>query len=300
MNSIIFSFPENEKMAQQLAIQINAESGELSLRKFPDGESYVRVMSDVKNKIVIIYCPLNNIDPKFLTMFFLCQTLRSLGAKKIILVSPYLSYMRQDKVFHVGEGITSSYFATLISKMVDTLVTIDPHLHRIGNLNEIYTIPTYVLNSAELISDWIKQNVDHPLIIGPDAESEQWVSKVASDSNSPYVILSKTRLGDNEVQISLPDIEKFKQHKPVLIDDIISSGGTVIKTSQELKKLGMAKPICICVHALFTPESYEKLKSSEIERIVTCNTIEHPSNEIDILELISSVILNELIKGIKN
>jgi len=296
MKSIVFALPEHEKMAKRLAGEIQSEFGEISLRSFPDKESYIRIISEVKDKIVFLYSPLNNVDPIFLTLYFLSETIKSLGSKRIVLIAPYLSYMRQDKIFHPGEGITSGFFASLISNMVDELVTIDPHLHRIKDLNEIYSIPSHVLQSADLISEWIKKNIEQPIIIGPDEESEQWVSKVATNSNSPYVILSKIRLGDKKVQISIPNIEKFKGHVPILIDDIISTGGTMIETSVQLKKLGMKKPICICVHALFSDKAYSDLKLSEIERIVTCNTIEHPSNEIDVLTLISSWIRSEILK----
>lgn len=296
MDIIVFALPENEKMASRLAKEIQAEMGELSLRHFPDGESYVRVLSEVKNKTVFLYSPLNHIDPKFLTLYFLCGILKSLGSKRIILVAPYLSYMRQDKIFHPGEGITSVYFASLISEMADELITIDPHLHRIKDLGEIYTIPTHVLQTADLMSEWIKKKVDRPIIIGPDEESEQWVSKVADNSNSAYVILSKTRLGDNKVEISIPNIENYKGHTPVLLDDIISTGGTMIETSKQLKKLGMKKPICICVHPLFSEGAYENLEKNDIKRIVTCNTIEHPSNDIDVLLLISSSIKKRNLK----
>lgn len=104
-------------------------------------------------------------------LIFAAKTARELKAKKITLIAPYLAYMRQDKQFHQGQGITSKYFAALISHYFDNLITIDPHLHRWHSLNDIYSIPTHVLHANDAIASWIIQHVTNPVLIGPDIES---------------------------------------------------------------------------------------------------------------------------------
>ena len=111
--------------------------------------------------------------------------------------------MRQDRRFKPGEAITSRQTAELLSNAFDWLVTVDPHLHRYGSLSEIYRIPTHVVHATPLISKWIREHVANPLIIGPDSESEQWVSAVANDAGSPYSVLEKVRRGDRDVEISV-------------------------------------------------------------------------------------------------
>src|SRR6185437_7591903 len=223
-------------------------------------------------------------NPKILNLIFLSDSLRSNGAARIGLVAPYLAYMRQDKVFNKGEGITTAYFAKLISNYFDWMITVDPHLHRIHNLDEIYSIPTYIIHAAPFISDWISQHISRPLIIGPDSESKQWVKKVAKAIGAPYEVLEKIRLGDTKVKETLPHFSKYKQYSPVLVDDIISTGKTMIEAVKNLKDLKMKTAYCIGIHGIFAGKAFSELMDSGIKEIITCNTISHASNRIDVTQ----------------
>ncbi|MEO6305414.1 MAG: ribose-phosphate pyrophosphokinase [Bacteroidia bacterium] len=295
MKTIIFSFPGNELLSENIIAGIEGEKGNFTLRQFPDGESYVRVLSNVEGKDVCVVCTLSQPDSKILSLLFLCYELRDLKVKSICLIAPYLAYMRQDKRFNPGEALTSNYFAKLISSSVDSLITIDPHLHRRVSMKEIYSIPCEVLHATKLISAWIKKNIPNAIIIGPDSESEQWVSEVAKNANVPFTVLQKVRKGDRDVEVSVPHIEKYKNLTPVLVDDIISTARTMIETVQHLKKAGMKPPVCIGVHAVFSENAYEDLNKSDVSRIVTCNTIKHPSNGIDVGEMIVTLLKNKKI-----
>ena len=105
-------------------------------------------------------------------------------------------------------------------------------------------------------------------------------------SGAPYTILKKIRKGDREVEISIPQIEKCLDFQPVLVDDIISSGQTMIETIKQLAKLHMKPPICLCVHPVFAEKSFEDIQSAGAKAVFSCNTIEHPSNISDISQLI--------------
>lgn len=292
-NCILFSLPGNEKLATILSNKLGIKIGVLEIRNFPDGESYIRINSDLQNKNAILIDGLEHPDKKILPLMFIAKTAKELGAKKICLVSPYLPYMRQDKRFKPGEAVTSTLFANLLSACITHLITVDPHLHRIKNLSEIYSINSIsVLHSAKLIAEWILTNVDRPFIIGPDEESQQWVGEVANFISAPYVIIKKTRCGDKEVHISLPDINiSDKNRTPVLIDDIISTGTSMSVAIQQLLIRGFKNPICISVHALFDNDTYRNILSAGAQKIVTCNTIPHTSNQIDITNLITEEIL---------
>lgn len=286
MHTIVFALPGNEDLALKLVELLKAEKGELTIRLFPDGETYIRIHSEVKGKRVIMVCTLNNPDEKLLPLYFLSQTAKELGAACTCLVAPYLAYMRQDKQFKTGEGVTSTYFARFISNFADTLITIDPHLHRRQSMNEIYTIPCKVLHASELISTWIRENVERPVLIGPDSESEQWVSAVAKDAGAPFIVLQKVRHGDRDVEVTVPHVEKYKNHTPVLVDDIISTARTMIETLGHLKRVAMKPAVCIGVHGIFAGNSFQELKEAEVSTIVTTNTIGHPTNKIEIADLI--------------
>ncbi len=292
MEKIFFAISGNEQLAIPIAGKLNAEMGEISIRQFPDGETYLRILSSVKDKEVYIVCALNTPNDKIMPLYFLAKTAKEQGAKQVHLIAPYLAYMRQDKSFHLGESITSQHFASLMSSVVDSLITIDPHLHRRKSLSEIYTIPCTVLHADELISNWIKTNVINPVLVGPDSESEQWVAEVAKNANAPYIILQKNRIGDKDVEVSVPNLEKYLTHTPVLVDDIISTAKTMIETVKHLTVLKMSPAVCIGVHAVFAGNAYEQLKEQGVYKITTCNTILHPSNGIDISDLIYLITLS--------
>jgi ribose-phosphate pyrophosphokinase len=284
--TLLFAFPEQAALAKSLGAA-GFEQGAWEDRRFPDGESYVRILSDVKSKPATILCSLNRPDEKIMALVFLARTLKELGAEKIALIAPYLGYMRQDKRFKDGEAVTSTIFAKLLSGYIDALVTIDPHLHRRKNLEEIYACECTVLSAAPLMAAWIAAHIQKPLIIGPDMESEQWVKIVAEQSNAPYVILEKTRRGDREVDIQLPNIDRYKGHTPVLIDDIISTAATMIKAIGLLRRQGFAQFVSLATHGVFAEGAYESLLKAADVKIITSNTIPHPSDVIDIVPLLA-------------
>lgn len=209
-------------------------------------QTRVRVtLTVVKGKDVMVVCGLDRPDQKAIALTFFADVAKEMGATRIGLIAAYLGYMRQDKRFHTGEAITSNIFARFLSSQVDWLVTIDPHLHRHKFLQDIYSIPSRVLHAADTIAAWIHDRIENPVLIGPDEESEQWVSEVADKAKAPFTILTKIRHGDREVDVSVPDVETYKEHTPVLVDDIISTAQTMIETVAHLHAAGMQPPVCI-------------------------------------------------------
>jgi len=294
MLPIVFTLPGNEILAESIITGLKGEKGDFELRQFPDGETYVRVLSNVGERKIIIICTLHEPDTKLLPLLFLCRLLKDLKAKSICLVAPYLAYMRQDKRFNAGEAITSEYFAKLLSSFIDNLITVDPHLHRRISMQEIYSVPCEVLHATGLIAQWIKNNIPNALLIGPDIESKQWVSEVAKSAEAPFIVLQKIRHGDSDVEVSIPQLEEYKNHIPILVDDIISTARTMIETVKHLKVLGMKPAVCIGVHAVFAKNSFEELKQSGVRQVVTCNTIKHESNGIDIGKIVVQSLLDSM------
>lgn len=287
---IIFNFPKYQNLANAISAKLQYQQGQLEFRHYPEGESYVRLLSDIKNQEVVLVCGLENANENAMAIMFFAKTAKELGAKKVGLIAPYLGYMRQDKRFKDGEAVTSNIFAKFLSNQVDWLLTIDPHLHRHKTLEEIYSIPCFTLHTTKLIANWIKNNVAKALLIGPDEESQQWVEEVAKIADVPFIILTKIRYGDKDVKVSIPEVEKYQNHIPILIDDIIATASTMIATANHLKNAGMKPPICIGVHAIFAQDAYQKLQSATSNKIITCNTIEHFSNVIDVSDLICEVL----------
>jgi len=290
MRPLLVALRENDRLAEPLAAATGAELARLELRRFPDGETYLRYDTSPTERSVVLLCPLDRPDDKFLPLLFAAATARDLGAASVGLVSPYLAYMRQDRRFRPGEAVTSSYFAETLSRQIDWLVTVDPHLHRRSALSEIYRVPAVALHAAPLIAGWIRGAVAQPLLIGPDAESEQWVASVAKDAGAPHLVLEKNRRGDREVEVSVPKIERWRSHTPVLVDDIVSTARTMIETVGHLVRAGTRPPICVAVHGIFAGSAYHDLLAAGASRVVTANTIPHESNAIDVTALLADAV----------
>lgn len=288
MSPVILSVPGNEPVARSLCATLGAEPGQCTVRPFPDGEIYVRVDTPVTGRRVVLACTLDRPGDKLLPLLLLAATCRDLGAAEVGLVAPYLAFMRQDERFRPGEGVTSMYFAELLSRAVSWLVTVDPHLHRWRTLEDIYAIPTRVARAAPAIAAWVRANVRDPVIVGPDAESEQWAGAVAADLGAPYAILEKTRHGDREVEIAAPDLAGFGDRTPVLVDDIVSTGRTMIEALGHLRRAGLRAPVCVCVHPVFADRADDDLRTAGAERVVSCNTIAHATNAIPVDDLVSA------------
>lgn len=283
---LLIPLPGNETICKSLAGIMEFETGDIEVRKFPDGESYVRYRTALDNRHIVLICSLDRPDDKILPLLFAATTARELGASSVGLVAPYLAYMRQDRRFQGGEAVTSAQFAKLLSGEIDWLVTIDPHLHRYASLDEIYSASSIVMHAAPLLSKWIAKEVQQPLLIGPDSESEQWVSSVAREADAPFLVLEKIRKGDRDVEVSVPEVDKWRDHTPVLVDDIVSTARTMIETVKHLRNAGMRPPVCIAIHGVFADNAYQDLCAEGVERVVTANTIPHSSNGIDVTPLL--------------
>ena len=287
---MICAFPGNETFGARLQQELGEGALRLEWRRFPDGESYVRFPDNVKGLDLALVCTLNDPDARTLPLLFAARTAKELGAARVGLVAPYLGYMRQDRRFNAGEAITSVHFARLLSAAFDWLVSVDPHLHRRSSLGEIYSIPTAVVPAAPALAQWIAQNIENPLILGPDSESEQWAAEVARGCGAPYAVMSKTRLGDRRVEIQAPPLAQWIGRTPVLIDDIISSARTMALAARRIADQGFSGATCIGVHGVFSPDALAALREAGAARVITTNTIPHQTNAIDVSALVARAI----------
>jgi ribose-phosphate pyrophosphokinase len=287
---VLIAVPGSEDHARRLGARLGLPVLVPEIRQFPDGELYVRIDGELGDDAVIVG---NASSDNFLRVAFLAGTARDLGARRVGLVAPYLAYMRQDSRFKPGEGVTASYFGRLLSSTVDWLVTVDPHLHRFDSLAGVYTIPTTIARAAPAIATWITASVEHPVLVGPDAESVQWVKAVAEHCGAPFLILEKTRRGDRDVSITSPD-GAWNGHTPVVIDDIVSTGQTMIEATRQLRAAGSAAPMCVGIHAVFADALHEALIGAGARGIVTCNTIPHATNQICIADPLADAVRQRL------
>ncbi|HET8746708.1 MAG TPA: ribose-phosphate pyrophosphokinase [Ramlibacter sp.] len=280
MNTTILALPGAETLAQTLGSLLRCPASTLEVHRFPDGEGLVRLRTGVEGQRVLLAAHLDHPDDKTLPLVFAADAARDLGAAEIGLVAPYLPYMRQDERFRPGEAITSRTYARLLSGAVDFLVTVDPHLHRIDSLDEIYAVRSKVVAAAPAIAQWLASEVPQPVLVGPDSESEQWVGDVARRMGVPWVVMTKQRHGDRDVQVCLPPGAAGEGRTPVLLDDIASSGHTLAAAAQVLRAAGWGQPLCIAVHALLDHNGIDLLHRAGVARIVSCDSVPHATNAI--------------------
>ncbi|GAB3751443.1 ribose-phosphate diphosphokinase [Lysobacter olei] len=303
MSLVLLPFPSQRTLAAQMAEVLRMPTpatrelspvrvGRLDWRRFPDGESLVAIDDELAGADVAIVASLHDPDVMALALRFAADTAREFGARSVGLVAPYLAYMRQDKRFHAGEAVSAPLFARFISESVDWLVTVDPHLHRIHALDEVYRIPARTVAAAPAVADWIRREVDRPILIGPDSESEQWVRDIAARAGAPFQVLEKQRRGDRDVSVSLPDAAAAAQGRtPVIVDDIVSSGRTAIETLGHLHRLGLPPATCVAIHAVFAGDAHAQLLAAGAARIVSTDTIAHASNAIGMAQPLADAVL---------
>jgi ribose-phosphate pyrophosphokinase len=275
---LLFALPGNEATTAALAEALGARRGQAQVHRFPDGEWSVRLTTPVQGRDVWLVCTLDRPDHKLLPLLWLAAAAREHGAARIGLVAPYLPYMRQDTVFREGETVSAALFAQLLGARFDALVTVDPHLHRIHDLAEVFPMATRVVHAAESIAAWVQQHVREPAFVGPDEESSQWVADVAGRVDAPSTVCTKRRLGDRDVQIDLLDTHVLLGRTPVLVDDIVSTGRTMIAAARQLARHGLRAPVCVAVHGLFVGNALAELRAAGAADIVSCDTVAHATN----------------------
>lgn len=292
MNRVLLPFPPQRTLAEAMAPLLDARVGRLDWRHFPDGESLVTIDENLDGVDVALVASLRDPDELALPLRFAAATAREFRARSVGLVAPYLAYMRQDKRFKPGEALSAPLFARFLEESFDWLVTADPHLHRNPELSKLYHIPVRRVATAPLIADWIRDNLPGGVLIGPDSESEQWVSTIAQRAGIPYQVLTKIRRGDRDVEVSLPSIDTAWSRIPVIVDDIVSSGRTLIETIGHLKRLDLPPAVCIVIHPVFAQDAYAQLLAAGVDRVVSTDSIPHPSNAISIAGLLAKASID--------
>ena len=297
MSTMIFAMPDDIMLTQKIANESGAQLGRVQTHTFPDGESLLRVLDTVTNANIFLVARLDNPDKKLLPVLLLAEGLRQQGAASVTLIAPYLPYMRQDIAFRPGEVVSAEAFAKLISSNFDRLITIDPHLHRFRSLSDVYSIPADCLTASNSLAQWIAENAESPLVIGPDEESEQWVRTIAEQLDAPYQILRKTRSGDKDVEISAAEFEIAYNQTIVLVDDIISSGATMLQTVRSVRALDAEQPIiCCATHCLATPDTLDSFVSAGVSAMAATDSVRSSISTIGISHHLSAIVTETLNK----
>lgn len=283
------------KLGRDVAARMNAEVIEFETRRFPDGERYVKLNGDCRGKSIgIIQSTYKDPDELLMEFVMLADAAHGAGAVKVLGIFPYLAYLRQDARFHRGEALSSRVFARMIkSSDVSRLVAVDPHLHRIHDLNQLFHIPTTSLSAMQDLATYVSQHfkLNDPIVVAPDEEASQWASKAASSLKVGYTIAKKVRLGDASVKISFEG-PRMSRRDVLVVDDIVSTGGTVARMAVALKELGAGRIIVLVTHGLFTPGAYHKIRTSGVDEVVATDSVPNEYSFVSVAPLIAKNLLS--------
>jgi ribose-phosphate pyrophosphokinase len=269
VSRLFFALPGDERLAREVASGCGGEVGEINFRRYPEGDAYFRLEPVPAGRPVVLVARLINPDPKTTSLLFMSRTARELGATSVGLVAPYMPYMRQDRRFRPGEPVSARLYADLLSAAFDWVVTVEPHLHRIPRLSQIFAVPAEAVSAAPLLAEWIRSHVARPLVVGPDEESAQWASRVAATVGAPWATMVKRRLGDREVEIAPPDLSRHAGRTAVLVDDMVSTGRTVALAAEALRRQGFEVSVCAAAHDLTGAESRRFLTGAGLQLVST-------------------------------
>jgi ribose-phosphate pyrophosphokinase len=288
---IVIACSHGKHIAKDIAKKSKLPYSELFVEKFPDNELHIKFQTKIlKNKkAILVQSFFENIDSCLIEVMFAARTARELGASSVALMAPYFPYMRQDKMFCYGEVASIHVLGEILSKILDEIYILDPHLHREKNLGHIFTIPAHKLTANPLIVDYIKNNIKHPLIVGPDWESYKWAKATADLIGCESTILLKDRHSATKVEVYFQENIDVTGKNIILVDDMISTGNTLIKTIQALKKLGVNKVTCIAVHGIFCLSALKKLRQTGA-KVITSNSIPNAAAKIDVSGLFADKI----------
>jgi len=291
----IQSLPPAIADATRLATRLGVPAHEIALHRFPDGE--LRVTAGPAAATTILYVPLDQPNDKLLAILLAAEALRREGGRRLVLAAPYLCYMRQDAAFREGEAISQKVVGRLIAGAVDRVITIDAHLHRTKSIAEVFPgIEADDLSAMPAIADYLRATGfgADTVVAGPDAESEPWVEDLARRLGLAHAVARKTRHSDRSVEIAFADPKMFAGRPAFLVDDIVSSGSTLIACTQALAAAGASSIDAIVTHALFAPELNREFLRAGIRSIRSTNSVSHPTNAIALDATLAEALRREI------
>ena len=287
---VVISCSHGKHLGRLIAKKLKTEHSDLFVDKFPDNELRIRLQSKVKNKeVIFVQSFYGQINDLIIECILAGSTAKELGAKKVVLLAPYFPYLRQDKRFNDGEAVSQKIIGRLFGNYFDEIIVMDPHLHRTHSLKQVFNTSSKRLTANRMIAEYIKKKIRNPVIIGPDEESYKWAKHVADMIKVESRILKKKRYSSFHVEVKLNKKIDLAKRNVVIVDDIISTGHTIIETAKILRKLGAKKITTICVHGIFVSNGIEKLRKENIE-VISCNTVPNKFDKIDVSKLFSDAI----------
>lgn len=277
--------------SQKLAANIAREMGDvlcpLESRKFPDGERYIRIKGDVEDGVVVVQSTGYPQDENLMELFLILKTIRRMGIEKINTVIPYFGYGRQEKSFNTGEAISAEVVCQLIQQSgASEVYSINLHEEGICNL---FNIPAHNLSAMPTMANYIGSNVDDPVIVAPDKGALGFAQEIANILNCESDYLEKTRISPDKVDTKPKNLD-VDGRDAVIIDDIISTGGTIVNACGILREHGARMILVSCVHPVLVEDALLKIFAAGADDVVGTNTLKSEVSSVSVASLVADAL----------
>jgi len=287
----VISGSSSEDLAKKVAKKLGANLIKSQLRVFPDGESKITLdKKPQKNKIVVIQSTYPPVDEKFIQILSIISKAKEYGTE-IIAVIPYMGYARQDREFLPGEVITMKVIANLF-KSVGTSKIIVVDIHSLMGLKYFNIKTKNVTAIPDLAKYFLKLKLKNPLVVSPDKGGKDRAKEFAKLINTEYIFLEKQRdRKTGKVKIQSTNFDQIAGRDLILVDDMISTGGSIIKATEFLKKQKCNRVFVACTHALLRNGAEKKIKKVGVTKIISTNTIPGNTSLVDVSGTIVKAII---------
>jgi ribose-phosphate pyrophosphokinase len=295
---IILGGSASTQLAERVSKQMGVEPGRLEIKRFPDGEKYIRVHEDVKGQDVAVIQSLYRTPDEYIFEYLLiADTLRDLGARSITAIVPYLAYARQDSRFYTGEAVSSFSIARLFEAAGTTsFLTVDCHLHRLGDVSKVFKIPAKNVSAMPLLGKYALENLRprNPMVIGPDEEAEQGAASVAKELDADHTVFKKKRIrkeGETSSRLEVDAGDAVMKGRDVVIaDDMISTGGTIVVAARACKKKGAKRIFALCTHPVLAEGALGRIRAAGVQRVIGTDTIPSPVSKVSVAPVLAKAL----------
>ena len=286
----IISGKTSENLAKKLSKKIKANLVKSEIRVFPDGESKITLIGKIsKKKSIVLQSIYPPVDTNLVQVLSLITKAKE-NSSEVIAVIPYMGYARQDREFLPGEIVTMKVLGKLFkSAGASKIIVVD--IHSSIGLKHFSIKTKNVTAIPDLVGFFKKLSLKNPLVVSPDQGGKERAKEFAKEFNSDYIALEKTRdRKTGKVKIKTKNLE-VENRDLILVDDIISTGGSIIKATQFLKKQKCKRIYVACTHALLMNNAEKKIKKAGVTSIISTNTIPGKTSKVDISKTIAKAIM---------
>jgi len=281
------------RQGSELARLLSTECVQVESKKFPDGEQYVRIPGQVESEdVAIMQSCARNPDALLMEYLLTAEAAKDLGARRVLGLFPYLPYARQDERFKEGEAISISTVLRMVEHAgTSAIYTLDSHRHRKLDPASIVKMRIADLTAMRSLARFAaeKYQMRDPVVLAPDHEADEWAVTAARELNTDHSVLTKKRVTAEEVTVQIGELDVA--HRDVLIvDDIISTGGTMVEAITQVKRLAPSQIVVACTHPLLIGGAAQRILDAGAKGIVGTDSVEGPYGYVPIAPIFAEAL----------